>query len=80
MSEKAYNKSRLKNKEEAHENFEEAKMNAALRLERAKEELYKAYDKNKIKAAIREGYMIVTLLREKLTGQVIDYKIVAAGE
>lgn len=48
-------------------------------LSQTKAEIADQATRRDIRLAIMEGYAIVTLLREKITGEVIDYKIMSMG-
>lgn len=84
QGEEAINLSRKENKRKMKEAFTQAddatKKAIKKALHEAKQEIYKQHSEEKIKAAIREGYMIITLLRENITNQEIQYKIIAAGQ
>lgn len=49
-------------------------------LDRAKSQVSKQYSRREIRLAIMEGYIIITQLREYITEEVIDYKIMSAGQ
>lgn len=72
----------IKNNPDRDEAISEAKN--ALRiaeqaLNQTKAEIANQATRRDIRLAIMEGYTIVTLLREKITGEVIDYKIMSMG-
>lgn len=59
---------------------QEALNQAQIALNQAKARVSSNYTRRQIRLAILEGYAIVTILREQLTGETIDYKIMTMGE
>lgn len=59
---------------------ERAFKQAQKELDRVKSQLSRQYSRREIRLAIMEGYIIITQLREYITGEVINYKIMSAGQ
>lgn len=66
--------------DQAKAEAKQAFADAQRELDFIKSQVSGQYSRREIRLAIMEGYIIVTQLREQVTGEVIDYKIMSAGQ